>query len=130
MSFLKNLIKTYKNVEEENEENIHGEINSEYVNAAEMRATLEYAREVLAINGFVEPVVRCDAALAAPPRNCDVGTAQEQGIRFKRFCDVRTNTWDGCRGCPVNTPGNEHTDCSLIWAQMPYEANEENGGAE
>lgn len=38
---------------------------------AKLREALEYAREVLVLNGFVEPVVRCDAALAAPPRNCD-----------------------------------------------------------
>ena len=46
-------------------------------NAAAMREALEYAREVLTLNGFVEPVVRCDAALVAPPRACDV-LAKEQ----------------------------------------------------
>jgi len=40
-------------------------------NAVALRDALKYARDVLALNGFVEPVIRCDAALAAPARNCD-----------------------------------------------------------
>ena len=64
-------------------------------------------------------------------RNCDVGTADEQAIRFDQFCEERDcvkchahNLWhhyfDLCK--------NQHVTCGLIWAQMPYEAQE--GGAE
>ena len=63
------------------------------------------------------------AALAAPPRNCDVGTAQEQDERFHRFC-VKHHT-GSCAGChnPVGdyTVANGVRECALVWAQMPYE---------
>lgn len=31
-------------------------------------------------------IKKCFAALAAPPRNCDVGTAEDQAERFYAFC--------------------------------------------
>ena len=68
------------------------------------------------------------AALSAPPRNCDVGTAQEQDERFHRFC-VKHHT-GSCAGChnPVGdyTVANGVRECALVWAQMPYEE----GGAQ
>ena len=79
------------------------------------------------INSLVQIVALVRAALAAPPRNCDVGTPSEQRARFDKFC--RSNSWDEIDGahcmssCPLY-----HGDCSrceeLEWAQMPYEANE------
>lgn len=72
-----------------------------------------------------------DAALSAPPRNCDVGTEQEQQNRFREFC--RHYESDGECGigrseaaCPA-FQGGRNPDCSLWWAHMPYEAQE--GGA-
>ena len=69
-------------------------------------------------------VNKARAALAAPPRNCDVGTPVEQRARFDKFC--RSNSWDEIDGahcmssCPLY-----HGDCSrceeLEWAQMPYQ---------
>ena len=60
-----------------------------------------------------EMVVR---ALAAPPRNCDVGTPQEQEASWKDYCD------DVTRGdCP---PSAGCKSCALYWAQMPYAAKE------
>lgn len=69
------------------------------------------------------------AALSAPPRNCDVGTAEEQAFRFADFCD----SWkvvddmtecDKCNGdCPLIGAEGE---CKFAWAQMPYD---EEGGA-
>ncbi|MBQ1429885.1 MAG: hypothetical protein IIZ06_09500 [Kiritimatiellae bacterium] len=63
------------------------------------------------------------SALSAPPRNCDVGTAQEQDERFHRFC-VKHHT-GSCAGChnPVGdyTVANGVRECALVWAQMPYE---------
>ena len=54
-----------------------------------------------------------NAALSAPPRNCDIGTAEEQAERHKRWCRKRQIIKDylgvGCRKCVVE------------WAQMPYE---------
>ena len=54
------------------------------------------------------------------PRNCDVGTFEEQRKRFKAFC--RDRQYGLCDGCPVVRNGF----CTLYWAQMPYEE----GGAE
>ena len=63
------------------------------------------------------------AALAAPPRNCDVGTPKEQDERFHRFCvEHRTGSCAGCHN-PVGdyTCANGIRECALVWAQMPYE---------
>lgn len=56
------------------------------------------------------------AALAAPPRNCDHGTAEEQCDRFLRFCQSR-----GCVNCEIGD-GNraKFPSCELVWGQMPY----------
>lgn len=64
------------------------------------------------------------AALAAPPRNCDVGTAEEQNNRFRKFCEK----YPFCEGCKM--PGRKMlhdiggTKCVLAWSQMPYAAEE------
>ena len=57
-----------------------------------------------------------NAALSAPPRNCDVGTVEEQVERFQWFCATRP-----CDGCTLKNKVNETLDCSIHWAQMPYE---------
>jgi hypothetical protein len=60
------------------------------------------------------------AALAAPPRNCDVGSAKEQAKRMDAYCasygDRIGGGWrcDNCPLCPIDR-------CELAWAQMPYE---------
>ena len=40
-------------------------------------------------------------AIYAPPRNCDVGTAEEQGERFEKFCDSNKHGGDvyACDNC-------------------------------
>ena len=58
---------------------------------------------------------------SVPPRNCDVGTAEEQNARYKRFCSshYKPNDIDAqCDGCPCVS---ERFDCELEWAQLPYE---------
>ena len=58
---------------------------------------------------------------AAPPRNCDVGTAEEQAERQSRFCLSQR----GCSpACPAFRKGQGHNGCVLTWAQMPYEGEE------
>ena len=54
-------------------------------------------------------------ALSAPPRNCDVGTVEEQKKRFRDFC-IRSK----CDSCPFS---EECTlaNCAICWSQMPYE---------
>ena len=59
-------------------------------------------------------------ALSTPPRNCDVGTVEEQIERFQRFCGTRP-----CDGCTLKNKVNETLDCAIHWAQMPYEEGEQ-----
>ena len=60
-----------------------------------------------------------NTALAAPPRNCDVGTAEEQAERYMNFC----HNYPKCTGCPCVGRMLYH-QCEFAWAQMPYEAKE------
>ena len=58
-----------------------------------------------------------EEALSAPPRNCDVGTADEQHARFYRFCDKV----EVCKECPLWRGGGLTSKCCAHWGQMPYE---------
>ena len=73
----------------------------------------------------VDPVEIRDiarAALSAPARQCDVGTADEQDARFSRFCVEKRS--GSCSGCPDAVGGftvaNGIRECALVWAQTPY----------
>lgn len=72
---------------------------------------------------------RIERALSAPPRNCDVGTADEQDARFSKFCVEKSS--GSCSGCPDAVGGftvaNGIRECALVWSQTPYAAKE--GGA-
>ena len=50
------------------------------------------------------------SALSAPPRNCDVGTAEEQIKRHRDFCN--SNVCKCESSCKI---------CFAKWSQMPYE---------
>lgn len=102
---------------------------------AKLREALDESRRIASdlggcrLNDYwkLNEIVRvCEAALSAPPRNCDVGTAQEQDERFHRFC-VKHHT-GSCAGChnPVGdyTVANGVRECALVWAQMPYEGGD------
>lgn len=52
-------------------------------------------------------------------RNCDVGTAEEQAERFKKFCYIYPLN---CSGCPFKNIANTHNECAIFWLQMPYES--------
>lgn len=63
-----------------------------------------------------------DAALAEPPRNCDVGTPEEQEKRFSKFCGSNADPtdidgWACDRRCPLY---ENHPKCKEAWEQMPY----------
>ena len=64
-----------------------------------------------------EAIDRIDAALSEPPRQCDVGTADEQ---MKRQYDTMCNTTNAC-------PDSDWScrKCFAQWAQSPY--SESNG---
>ena len=90
-----------------------------------MEANNKAMREALELfahmndDGFYDksPVVRsivnkARAALAKPPRQCDVGTPEEQETRYHATGELYHTL----------TLRN-----ALIWAQMPYEPHEEGG---
>ena len=61
-------------------------------------------------------------ALAEPPRNCDVGTAEAQTARYNKFCYKNKTTERSCGDCPAYSAyAILKKDCRLAWAQMPYE---------
>lgn len=66
-------------------------------------------------------------ALSEPPRQCDVGTAEEQEERFTKVCTA--NSRDGVRGlCSATCPFSRdyQSECALAWGQTPY-AEEQRG---
>lgn len=90
------------------------------LNAAATRNALESVRNwclnrlvnsshQVTVEGLLSVV---NEALSAPPRNCDVGTEEEQFERFDRWCNSKSikDCWGlGCRKCLV------------AWSQMQYE---------
>ena len=83
----------------------------------------------------LNPGDRCDAcegteelrelvctALSKQPRNCDVGTVDEQDERFEAFCKRYLREDAPCsEDCPCRFWGMLGGECSIKWAQMPYE---------
>ena len=66
-----------------------------------------------------EAKTEINAALSAPPRNCDVGTEDEQVDRFIAYCCCK------CDGSKCNHALNMEDEiykCAIKWAQTPYEA--------
>ena len=59
-------------------------------------------------------------AYKGEPRNCDVGTAEEQDERFRDFCPKYIS--GTCTGCKLHDCGL--AECALAWAQIPYEEKE------
>lgn len=57
-----------------------------------------------------------NAALAKPPRQCDVGTPSERADRHRELCLKH----GGCSTCPRNKEEWSYKDCILDWAQTPY----------
>jgi len=106
-------------------------------NAAAMRDALESACNwclnrlgnasyQVTVEGLLSTI---NAALSAPPRNCDVGTAEEQYRRYWEMCSAKDV--NQCAYCEFRKTSNlncSRDKCFATWAQMPYEAEE--GGAE
>ena len=97
---------------------------------AKFREAYEFAEEFLRDYGTDWKLHNklCDmlkSALAAPPRQCDVGTAEGQVKRFTIFCKSQRlhspGHADFCNPkCPCRDGGDINL-CALTWAQMPYE---------
>ena len=102
-------------------------------NAAAMREALERLRERALMdlyeNAFVadpsgnykefikRTIKIAKSVLSAPPRNCDIGTVEEQAERFDEFCYAHRSREKGCGDCPLLDGG---PCCELAWTQMPY----------
>jgi hypothetical protein len=87
----------------------------------------QYARAEDAIEFLYEASEAAKAALEAPPRNCDVGTPEEQAHRFFAFCRAHRTFDTACSDdCPFkNAPDINH--CQSGWGQLPYDATKEGG---
>ena len=59
---------------------------------------------------------KAKAALATHPRNCDIGTVEEQAERFDCFCYNHRSREKGCGDCPLC----DIPCCEFAWMQMPY----------
>ena len=99
-----------------------------------IRAALEQAKDIARTiystsetgsphEDLAEKIVElANAALAEPVRNYEVGTADEQALRFVEFCG-KHHTVQGrwiCHECPCKGNMNEIPHCLTKWAQMPY----------
>lgn len=101
-------------------------------NAAKLREALKELQSRL-VAGVYDGSIDCHAALevvekalAAPPRNCDVGTAEEQAERFGRYCDKFTSGRMHCEACPC-CGKILYGRCEFAWAQMPYDSEARDG---
>jgi hypothetical protein len=74
---------------------------------------------------------KAKAALAEPLKNCEVGTAEEQYARFKKWCEgefykrpMNPLTGEPCKSCPCYSVSANGVDgCNYLrWAHMPYES--------
>lgn len=117
--------------------------NCNTLNAAKMREALEQIHELLSIGGNPDTAmcIRYEAAyqiaaeaLSAPPRNCDVGTAEEQERRWHANCggDIpnckHCKVYEQARKCGLVYDKNMiRFYCRFIWGQMPYQEGESDG---
>ena len=102
-------------------------------NAAKMREALEAVDDAFSsgslyasgdcptphdVSVFEDVRDKVKTALATPPRNCDVGTAEEQAQRFELFCCQAYCS----KKCPLYGKPNigGECGCAIEWAQMPY----------
>ena len=112
-----------------NRENRTVEKSSVVGNAAAMREALVIVKRLFDGRLMWQPDIRkaheaVNAALSAPPRNCDVGTAEEQAERFYAFCGYH-RFQSGIKGmcsslCPC-IRCRDMCNCITTWSQMPYD---------
>ena len=102
------------------------EVKKQFGNEEKMRVWLERLNAFMQLPPHTqtkaEALNMIRAALAAPARNCDVGTEEEQSKRFDRFCDLNKYVGDdGANWCSQTCPCYNALDCGVKWAQIPYE---------
>lgn len=86
------------------------------------------SNEDVTIYQLRKTIAAVEPALAEPLRNCDVGTAEEQTERFRKFCFAHTHKNGTDFRCHKNCPAKNYIGgwgipyCQLKWAQLPYES--------
>lgn len=91
-------------------------------NGEKMHEALKQILALAKARGLFEIQSLSETALAEPPRNCDVGMAEEQACRFYEFCMKHQSGIENmCSpGCPcIDQCDKNH--CAFKWAQMTYE---------
>ena len=101
-------------------------------NAAKLREALVLALSLLDLKEGVpyktisqKDIDFMKAALAAPARNCDIGTADEQNYLHGLWCCAHDVNGDMEADCA----NNACSQCILKWAQMPFGVSYKEGGA-
>lgn len=97
--------------------------SSTIYNSNKKEIIIPYWRVAELLNGVKAAQDMSKATLSAPPRNCDVGTPDEQDRRFGKWC--RKSGIDGDMEVACAHPDMGCTLCALRWAQMPYEEGEQ-----
>lgn len=69
----------------------------------------------------------CAEVLNKPLRNCDVGNAEEQSVRFRNMCNKYYDDENPCnKKCPMTAFDIMHgwPRCQSYWGQMPFKADD------
>lgn len=93
--------------------------SSTIYNSNKKEITIPYWRVADLLNEVKEAQDIAKFALAAPTRNCDVGTPEEQDRRFCKWC--HKHGIDGDMEVACAHQNMSCTLCALRWAQMSYE---------
>ena len=99
--------------------------SSTIYNSNKKEITIPYWRVAELLNEVKAAQDMANSALSAPPRNCDVGTADEQAKMFHSFCEkFQSCIQEMCSPlCPfINCCDVCH--CMTKWLQMPYKEGE------
>ena len=98
------------------------ELRKQTGNAAKLREALvklvDFCSRLWKREKLTPLLEKARAALAEPPRECDVGTAKEQTDRYEMFC---ASMHPSCAACKAD---RQYAKCEFVWAQMPYEESE------
>ena len=104
------------------------ELRKQIGNAAKLREALvklvDFCSRLWKREKLTPLLEKARAALAEPPRQCDMGTAHEQAQRFGQFCHKNRKMEKCCGDCPAFGTA----DCQFIWGQMHYNESEAPNG--
>lgn len=62
------------------------------------------------------------AAIAAPRRNCDIGTLEDRREQFKQFCKSHSDGVACNRDCPLFKLHINGYSCHFEWGELPFES--------